>query len=62
MEMKLTPESEIKLRTTRLQEKLTQQALDGAIILLNSDLFYFTGTVQTSYLYVPASGEPVLMI
>ena len=62
MEMKLTPRSEIELRTTRLQEKLTQQALDGAIILLNSDMFYFTGTVQTSYLYVPASGEPVLMI
>ncbi|MDD3888424.1 MAG: Xaa-Pro peptidase family protein [Syntrophomonadaceae bacterium] len=47
---------------TKLQEKLTEQNLNGTIILLNSDMFYFTGTVQTSYLYVPASGEPVLMI
>ena len=62
MEMKLTPKSEIDARICSLQEKLTEQTLDGTIILLNSDMFYFTGTVQTSYLYIPASGEPVLMI
>lgn len=62
METKLTPKSEIEARIGRLQEKLAQQQLDGTIIVLNSDLFYFTGTVQTSYLYVPVTGEPVLMI
>jgi len=62
VEMKITPKSEVEARIAKLQEKLTEQKLDGTIILLNSDMFYFTGTVQTSYLYVPAAGEPVLMI
>lgn len=62
MEMKLTPEAEIAVRIARLKEELTQESLDAAIIVLNSDLFYFTGTVQTSYLFVPACGEPVLMV
>mgnify|MGYP000562871937 CR=1 FL=1 len=62
MEMILTPKSEIEARIEKLQKKLAEQGLDGAIILLNSDMFYFTGTVQTAYLYVPPSGHPVLMI
>ncbi|MDD2585890.1 MAG: Xaa-Pro peptidase family protein [Syntrophomonadaceae bacterium] len=60
--MKITPKSEIETRITKLQQKLVEQDFDGTIIVLNSDMFYFTGTVQNSYLYVPASGEPVLMI
>jgi Xaa-Pro aminopeptidase len=62
MEMEITPKSEIDTRITLLQEILTKKSLDGAIILLNTDMFYFTGTVQTSYLFVPMSGKPVLMI
>ncbi|ABO50290.1 creatinase [Desulforamulus reducens MI-1] len=62
MQMKLTPKSEIDVRISRLQEKLRELTLDGTLILLNSDMFYFSGTVQTSYLYVPVSGDPVLMI
>ncbi len=60
--MDITPQLEIKTRMIDFQKKIMQQELDGAIILLNSDMFYFTGTVQNSYLYIPASGEPVLMI
>jgi len=60
--MKLTPKAEIDSRIAKLQEHLTKQNLNGTIIVLNTDMFYFTGTVQTSYLYVPVSGEPVLMI
>ena len=25
-------------------------------------MFYFTGTVQNSFLYIPADGEPILMV
>lgn len=60
--MNFTPKAEIDTRIDTFQQKLRRQELDGAFMLLNSDLFYFTGTVQNSYLYVPASGEPVLMI
>ncbi|MDD4170132.1 MAG: Xaa-Pro peptidase family protein, partial [Desulfotomaculaceae bacterium] len=34
----------------------------GAIIIQNADLFYFTGTVQRSHLFIPAEGRPVLMV
>lgn len=60
--MNYTPKSKIYTRISCFQKKLIKQELDGAIILLNSDIFYFTGTVQNSFLYIPASGEPVLMI
>lgn len=60
--MNLTPKSEIESRIAALQEKLGEGEMDGTIILLNSDLFYFTGTVQTSYLFIPALGAPILMV
>ncbi|WP_371380061.1 M24 family metallopeptidase [Sporomusa aerivorans] len=60
--MNVTPESEIKARIERFQSSLQAKEMPGAIILLNSDLFYFTGTVQNSVLYIPASGEPLLMV
>ena len=60
--MDLTPEIEIKGRISKFQQKISKLELDGAMIVLNSDMFYFTGTVQNSYLYIPASGDPVLMV
>ena len=60
--MDLTPKLEIDTRIASLQQKLWQQQLTGALIILNSDMFYFTGTVQNSFLYVPAQGEAILMV
>ncbi|GMB01222.1 Xaa-Pro peptidase family protein [Pelosinus sp. IPA-1] len=60
--MDVTPKSEIEKRIYSFQEKLRGQELDGGIIVLNSDMFYFAGTVQNSYLYIPATGDPVLMV
>lgn len=60
--MDFTPRTEIEIRTSIFQKKLSEQELDGAIIVLNSDMFYFTGTVQNSYLYIPANGDPILMV
>lgn len=56
------PPAEIKSRLARLQLKLQQQQLDGALILQNCDRYYFSGTIQQSHLYVPAAGSPILMV
>jgi Xaa-Pro dipeptidase len=56
------PSAEIESRIARFQQDLRQQQLDGALILQNSDLFYLCGTIQQSHLYVPAVGNPLLMV
>jgi Xaa-Pro aminopeptidase len=60
--MDCTPKAEISDRISCFQKKLISNNIDGAIIILNSDMFYFTGTVQNSFLYIPAENDPVLMV
>lgn len=57
-----TPKSEIDHRIQQLQEVLLREGIDGALILQNTDLFYFSGTIQQSHLYIPAQGHPLLMV
>lgn len=57
-----TPKTEVDGRIARLQERLLQEGIDGALILQNTDLFYFSGTIQQSHLYIPAQGRPLLMV
>lgn len=58
----LTPLSELAARRERLQARMQQEEVDGALIVQNADLFYFSGTIQQGQLYIPARGEPVLMV
>ncbi|MDA3903289.1 MAG: Xaa-Pro peptidase family protein [Desulfuromusa sp.] len=60
--MRITPLSELNMRYKALQKLLQQQDIAGAILLQNSDLFYFTGSIQRGLLYVPAEGEPVYLV
>ena len=60
--MRYSPKSELDQRIARLQGGLRQAGVDGAVIVQNADLFYFTGTIQRSHLFVPAEGKPVLMV
>jgi Xaa-Pro dipeptidase len=60
--MRITPASELKDRFRKLQKLMQEAGLDAALLLQNSDLFYFTGSIQQGVLYVPASGEPVYMV
>jgi Xaa-Pro dipeptidase len=60
--MKLTPFTEIEPRVRALQRQMSADGLDAVIIAQNADLFYFTGTIQSGNLYVPASGDPVYMV
>lgn len=60
--MRLTPATELEHRCSKLQEQMILSSLDAVIIVQNADLFYFTGTVQSGNLYVPASGQPLFMV
>jgi Xaa-Pro dipeptidase len=57
-----TPKRELDNRIEQLQQQLLQEGIDGALILQNTDLFYFSGTIQQSHLYIPAQGPPLLMV
>ena len=57
-----TPAAEVESRLAALQATLRERELDAALIVQNADLFYFSGTVQQSYLHVPAEGESVLFV
>ncbi|MFQ6015495.1 MAG: M24 family metallopeptidase [Anaerolineae bacterium] len=56
-----TPRSELEGRIGRLQAHLAADGFDGALILQKADLFYFSGTIQQSHLYIPVEGLPLLM-
>jgi len=61
-EQGLTPAAEITARIAGLQQRLAAEEIKAALIMQNIDLFYYTGTAQQGYLYVPAAGEPVLLV
>lgn len=60
--MRYTPLSELESRVSRLQKLMKEKNIDGAIIVQNADLFYFSGTVQRSHIFIPVEGKPVLMV
>jgi len=53
---------ELNRRVSRLQTKMAANDIDGALIVQNSDLFYFAGTAQQAHLYIPVDGLPILMV
>jgi Xaa-Pro dipeptidase len=56
------PEKELLRRISRLQQRLNEKDLQAALIVQNTDLFYFSGTSQQAWLYVPHSGTALLMV
>src|SRR4030066_889643 len=60
--MELTPPEEIQTRVERLQSSLKREKVESCLILQNVDLFYFSGTIQRSYLFIPGEGDPLLMV
>jgi Xaa-Pro dipeptidase len=60
--MRLTPRTELESRITRLQGLMAGAGMDAVLVLQNADLYYLSGTVQQSHLYLPASGRPLLMV
>jgi Xaa-Pro aminopeptidase len=57
-----TPAAELDGRISDLQTQLINNAVDAALILQRTDLYYYCGTIQQAHLYVPAQGDPILMV
>ncbi len=56
------PDLEIDNRIQGLQDLLARENLDGVLIVQKVDRFYYTGTTQQGWLYVPLQGDPVFMV
>jgi Xaa-Pro dipeptidase len=59
---KTTPDNEQASRIIALQTRLENNSVDGALILQKADMFYYAGTAQQGWLYIPDQGEPLLMV
>ncbi len=59
---RLTPETELEKRIRGLQQILSTNDICGALIVQKADLFYYTGTTQQGWLYVPVMGDVVFMV
>jgi len=60
--MEKVTSQEIRQRLSIFQTDLATQDLDGALLFQNVDIYYFSGTIQSSILFIPTQGEPVLMV
>jgi Xaa-Pro aminopeptidase len=56
------PAAEIRARTLNIQTELQQNNIGGLFIVQRVDLFYFSGTAQNGYMFIPAEGQPLLFI
>ncbi len=57
-----TPEPEQQARISEFQKRLENSHVDAALILQKADMFYYSGTVQQGWLYIPVQGKPLLMV
>lgn len=60
--MLYTPKSEVDARIQLFQTTLDQMGIDGALIIHHTNLFYLSGTSQSAHLFIPRSGQPILMV
>ncbi len=62
MEQFKVPETEIRNRIDRIQKRLQVNNIEAMLVVQRVDLYYFTGTAQNGFLYIPAQGQPLLLI
>lgn len=60
--MRITPLSELEQRCSTLQVLMRDNGVDGVALVQNSDLFYFTGSVQRGVFYLPAEGDAMYLV
>ncbi|MCP3899418.1 MAG: aminopeptidase P family protein [Desulfobacteraceae bacterium] len=57
-----TPREELYRRIEKFQQALKEKDVGAALIAYKTDLFYFSGTIQQGWLYIPAEGAPLFMV
>ncbi len=58
----MVSKDELKSRIFKLQKVMQEDRIGGALIVQRADLFYFSGTGQNAHLFIPAEGEPALIV
>lgn len=56
------PPEEWLSRQLRIQKRLVESGLDGCLISQNVGIYYFAGSMQTGYLFMPADGAPTYYV
>lgn len=49
-------------RREKLMSRMRAQQIDGYLVTQNVDIYYFTGTMQTGFLFIPSEGNPVFYV
>jgi Xaa-Pro dipeptidase len=57
-----TPKEEIQKRIDKLQQLIEKASLDGAFFHYKIDYYYFSGTMQDAFLFVPPGGVATLFV
>lgn len=56
------PEKLVNERIAKLQAEMRANHVDAFLITQNVDIYYFSGSMQNGYLFVPATGEPLFYV
>jgi Xaa-Pro dipeptidase len=62
VESSKTPGSELLARLEKLQTNMAAADVDGALIVGNTNLFYFSGAIQQACLFIPREGSPLFFV
>lgn len=56
------PKAELARRIQDCRAALEREGLDGLLVVQKTDFFYYSGTLQQGWLYIPVKGTPLLMV
>jgi len=60
--MTMITTTETHQRISNMQAMLRNKGLDGALFIFPIDVYYFSGTRQNSTIWIPAEGDPLLLV
>jgi Xaa-Pro dipeptidase len=58
----MVTKEELIRRKEKLQLKLREHGMDGALLVQHMSMFYLSGTMQCQYVYIPAEGDALGLV